>query len=153
MSFGSNTPAWHNLGSPVPSLLPFSFSKGENESEQVPACLPPWAIWALGAIHSPGRGWWVKLALILISSCVSGNGLAAGRQLTVAVPPERLPGRYLLGFQQMPTEAPGVFFYACVLPETKCFESAFSLKKVERGREMELPLLKQMGTSKCNLLS
>lgn len=53
----------------------------------------------------------------------------------------------------MPTEAPGVFFYACVLPETKCFESQFSLKKVKRGREMELPLLKQMGTSKCNPLS
>lgn len=90
----------------------------------------------LGTIHAPGWGWWAKLASILMS-CISGNGLAE--------PPAPLPGRYLLGFQQMPTKAPGVFFQERVLPETKCFESPFSLKKVERVREMELPLLKRRG--------
>lgn len=45
----------------------------------------------------------------------------------------------------MPTKAPGVFFHKRVLPETKCFESAFSLMKVERGRAMELPFLKRRG--------
>lgn len=68
-----------------------------------------------------------------------------GRRPTGAVPPAPLPGRCLLGFQQIPAKAPGVFFHGCVLPETKRFESPFPLRKVERGRGMELPLLKQRG--------
>lgn len=125
-SFGSNSPAWHNPGSSVPPPLPFSFSKGESESERVGNSWEP-------SPHLAGA----KLALIFISSCISGNGLAA--------PPAPLPGRCLLGFQQMPTKAPGVFFHERVLPETKCFESAFSLKKVGRGRAMKLPFLKWWG--------
>lgn len=91
-----------------------------------------------GAIHWPAWGRWAKLALVLPSSCVAGNRLFHQHLF---------PEGICWDFSRCQPRQ-GVLFHECVLPETKPFERPFSLK-VQRGREVELPLLKQKGHLKA----